>query len=63
MVNSHGEEEIINGKGHVVDIWGAGSVLFPDLGGVIWVFSLNEFVKLYVQVVCIFPYRLTSLLC
>ena len=33
MVNSHGEEEIINGKGHVVDAWGTGSVLFPDLGG------------------------------
>ena len=33
MVNSHGEEEIINGKGHVVDARGTGSVLFPDLGG------------------------------
>ena len=33
MVNSHEEEGIINGKGHVVDMWGAGRVLFPDLGG------------------------------
>ena len=32
---------------------GAGSVLLPDLSGVIWGLSLQVFVELHIQVVCI----------
>ena len=72
MVNSHGEEEIIEGKGHVADVRGAGSVSLP--WWIIWVFSLEELATVHIQVICIFfffffgymhlsAHRLTSLLC
>lgn len=44
----------INGRGHVMDFFGAADVPFSDLGGIIWVFSLQVFVRLDIWVVCIF---------
>lgn len=51
--NSTGKK-IVRGKEHVMNFWGAGNVLFPDLSKVIWVFSLQVLVELYIQFVCNF---------